>query len=53
VMHDHYTNREHLVRATDRMFYQAMLVHNVSFIKASLMYYAVYVFGPQDAAVAA
>ncbi len=49
VMHDHYTNREHLVRswwATDRMFYQAMLVHNVGFIKASVMYYAVYVFGP-------
>jgi hypothetical protein len=49
VMHDHYTNREHLVRTwrdTDRMFYQAMLVKDVGFIKASVMYYAVYVFGP-------
>jgi len=49
VMHDHYTNKEHLVRTwwdTDRMFYQAMLVRDVDFIKASVMYYAVYVFGP-------
>ena len=49
VMHDHYTDRKHLVRpwwTTDRMFYQAMLVRNVGFIKASLMYYGVYVFGP-------
>jgi hypothetical protein len=48
-MHDHYTNKEHLVRTwrdTDRMFYQAMLVRDVDFIKASVMYYAVYVFGP-------
>jgi uncharacterized protein DUF1353 len=49
VMHDHYANPKHLVRpwwTTDRMFYQAMLVREVGFIKASLMYYAVYVFGP-------
>ncbi len=49
VMHDHYTNRKHLVRTwwdTDRMFYQAMLVKDVGLIKASVMYYAVYVFGP-------
>jgi uncharacterized protein DUF1353 len=49
VMHDHYTNIKHIVRPwwdTDRMFYQAMLVREVGFIKASLMYYAVYIFGP-------
>ena len=49
VMHDHYTQREHLVRpwwTTDRMFYQAMLIRHVGFIRASVMYYAVYVFGP-------
>lgn len=49
VMHDHYTNIKHLVRTwwdTDRMFYQAMLVRDVGLIKASVMYYAVYVFGP-------
>ena len=49
VMHDHYTNKEHIVRpwrTTDRMFFQAMLVRHVDVIKAKLMYYAVYIFGP-------
>jgi hypothetical protein len=49
VMHDHYANIKHLVRTwwdTDRMFYQAMLVRDVGLIKALVMYYGVYVFGP-------
>lgn len=47
VMHDHYTKR--LVRTwwtTDRMFHQAMIVKKVPSIKAAVMYYAVYAFGP-------
>jgi Protein of unknown function (DUF1353) len=49
VMHDHYTNIAHKVRPwrdTDLMFYQAMLVNHTDVIKAKLMYYAVYAFGP-------
>ena len=49
VMHDHYTNVNHIVRPwrdTVVMFYQAMLVNQVDVIKAKLMYYAVYAFGP-------
>ncbi|WP_445487854.1 DUF1353 domain-containing protein [Rhodopseudomonas sp. RCAM05734] len=49
VMHDHYTNNAHMVRtwqSTARMFFSAMVVGNVEIIRAKLMYYAVYVFGP-------
>ena len=49
VMHDHYTDPKHLVRpwwTTDRMFYHGMRVRNLDLIKAAVMYYAVYVFGP-------
>lgn len=49
VMHDHYTNITHRVRPwrpTDLMFYQAMLAKLTDTIKAKLMYYAVYAFGP-------
>jgi Protein of unknown function (DUF1353) len=49
VMHDHYTDDVHKVRtwqATARMFYAAMIVKNVEIIRAKLMYYAVYSFGP-------
>jgi hypothetical protein len=49
VMHDHYTNIAHKVRPwrdTDLMFYQAMLVKHTDVMKAKLMYYAVYAFGP-------
>jgi hypothetical protein len=49
VMHDHYCDDKHRVRtwrATDRMFYQAMIVNHTDIMKAKLMYYAVYSFGP-------
>jgi len=49
VMHDHYCDDQHRVRAwraTDRMFYEAMIVNHTDVIKAKTMYYAVYAFGP-------
>jgi hypothetical protein len=49
VMHDHYCDDQHRVRSwrhTDRMFYEAMVANDTDAIKAKLMYYAVYVFGP-------
>ena len=49
VMHDHYTKDEHKVRtwwSTDRMFFEAMLTGGTPILKANLMYYAVFVFGP-------
>ena len=55
VIHDHYTDKEHRVRPwrdTARVFYQAMVVKGVSTIKAKVMYYAVYAFGPHWDALA-
>ena len=49
IVHDHYTDRSHLVRtwrATARVFYEAMRANRTPRIKAKLMYYAVYAFGP-------
>jgi hypothetical protein len=49
VMHDHYTKDLHKVRtwqSTAHMFFSAMVVNNVEIVRAKLMYYAVYVFGP-------
>lgn len=49
VMHDHYTDKAHLVRtwrSTARVFYEAMRANATPAVKAKLMFYAVHVFGP-------
>lgn len=49
IVHDHYTDPAHLVRswrATARVFYEAMRANRMPAVKAKLMYYAVYAFGP-------
>lgn len=49
VIHDHYTDKLHLVRSwqsTARVFHEAMLANGTPVKKAKLMFYAVYVFGP-------
>jgi len=49
IIHDHYTDDAHKVRPwtdTARVFYEAMVTNNTPIVKAKVMYYAVYVFGP-------
>ncbi|MBY2919648.1 M12 family metallopeptidase [Rhizobium leguminosarum] len=50
VVHDHYCYKENHVRGwrqTHRMFYNALLSLDVPFVKAKIMYSAVYVGGPK------
>jgi Protein of unknown function (DUF1353) len=49
IVHDHYCFKENYVRSwrdTHRMFYDALIDLNVPKLKAKLMYFAVYTFGP-------
>jgi len=49
IIHDHYATDEHKVRPwtdTARVFYEAMITNETQVVKAKVMYYAVYVFGP-------
>ena len=50
VVHDHYCYKENHVRTwrqTHRMFYEALLALDVPFVKAKIMYSAVYAGGPK------
>jgi hypothetical protein len=52
VIHDRYCDKDHLHnvrpwRDTHRMFYDALLTAGVPKLKAKIMYYAVYTFGPR------
>lgn len=48
IVHDHYcVTKTRSWKATHRMFHEAMLCSGVASAKASVMYYAVYRFGPR------
>lgn len=48
IVHDYYCVRKNRTwQAVHRMFYDAMVARNVNPLKAKIMYYAVYKFGPR------